>query len=438
MLWLAVPTLEYPLERRHYRKIPMGGNLSTKNSKAIFSTPDGAIGITYAFAQKYAKYMPFEMKMPVLTPRKVTLIKENWAAICRGTNAFNPERHGSTDKFFHRTLYGLLFAVMPSLRCIFRSSLTMQGKSFASVVKVMTSVMTTNNIAERMQALARGHLKFGVRREDYTTMGVTFIRALEIISGDTWTKEIRDAYMTAYCLLYYLLLPVIAHNEPEPAKECIPATVTSIEIVSNNARRLTISYDFPLRFQPGDGILLGIGQHKRCFPIASFPNKPSSTLELVVDLATSDWICRYSVASQLRLFWVESSVNFEVDTPDAVPRRVLLVSHGLDAVPFVTMMKGLSAIRESYDGNVVALQVADSFDEIQGLQPPELTAWSQCSIHQAHTVTKDKLLEVTPKLAQTDLYVAGPPDFIAQVEREYLAAGGRKRVHVYSLDRYNR
>ncbi|RHY53443.1 hypothetical protein DYB30_009907 [Aphanomyces astaci] len=414
----------------------MGGNLSTKHAKTIFVTPDGAIGITYAFAQEYAKHMPFEIKMPVLTPRHVALIKQNWSAICRGTNAFDATKHGSPDKFFHRTFYSLLFAVMPSLRCIFRSSLTLQGKSLASIIKVMTNVMTTSRIVEQMQALASGHLKFGVRKDDYTTMGVTLIRTLEVISGNVWSKDVKEAYLTAYCFLYYLLLPVIAKRAPEPAQESLACAVSAIEVVAPNARRLTLNYDFPLRFQPGDGILLGAGDTKRCFPIASFHANPTNTLDIVVDLATSDWLCRQAIGSKLRLFWVESHVNFEIDTPDTLPANVLLISHGVACAPFVAMMQGLCSVRDQYSGQVVALQCADTIEDVEAFQrPPGL---ADCAIHFAPEVNQAKLLEIAPTLAQFELYVGGPRDFVAQVEREYLAAGGRKRVHVYSFDKYNR
>ncbi|ETW03263.1 hypothetical protein H310_04772 [Aphanomyces invadans] len=414
----------------------MGGNLSTKHAKTIFVTPDGAIGITYAYAQEYAKHMPFEIKMPVLTPRHVALIKQNWSAICRGTNAFDSTKHGSPDKFFHRTFYSLLFAVMPSLRCIFRSSLTLQGKSLASIIKVMTGVMSTSNIVERMQTLAEGHLKFGVRKDDYTTMGVTLIRTLEVISGSIWTKEVKEAYLTAYCFLYYLLLPVIAKRAPEPAQESLPCTVSAIEVVAPNARRLTLNYDFPLRFQPGDGVLLGAGDTKRCFPIASFHTKPTHTLDIVVDLTTSDWLCRQAIGSKLRLFWIESHVNFEIDTPDSLPTNVLMVSHGIGCAPFVAMMQGLRSVRDVYNGHVVALQCADSIEDVEAFQCPQ--GVGDYPIHFSPQVTQAKLLEIAPSLPQFELYVTGPRDFVAQVEREYLAAGGRKRVHVYSFDKYNR
>ncbi|KAF0684605.1 Aste57867_23409 [Aphanomyces stellatus] len=419
----------------------MGGNLSTKHSKTIFVTPEGAIGITYAFAQEYARHMPFEIKMPVLTPRHVALIKANWSAICKGTSAFDASKHGSPDKFFHRTFYSLLFAVMPSLRCIFRSSLTMQGKSLASIIKTMTGVMTTSNIVEKMQALASGHLKFGVRKDDYTTMGVTLIRTLEVISGDVWSKETKEAYLTAYCFLYYLLLPVIAHRKPDPAQESLACAIQSIDVVTPDTRRLTLAYNFPLRFQPGDGILLGAGDVKHCFPIASFPNKPAATLEIVVDLPTSDWLCRQAIGHNLRLFWVESNVNFEIDTPDTLPANVLLVSQGpVAAAPFVAMMEGLRTVGDDwYHGNVVALQCADTIDEVAAFQrPTSLANWSQCSIHYAKSVTQAKLAEITPKLPTAQVYVNGSKDFVAAVEQAYLAAGGRKRVHVYSFDRFHR
>ncbi|RQM22098.1 hypothetical protein B5M09_002071 [Aphanomyces astaci] len=420
----------------------MGGTLSSKHSKIIFATPDGSVGIKPGFAQKYAQHMPLDIKMPVLTPRHVELIKANWSAVCVGTSSFDVEKHGSPDKFFHRTFYALLFNADPSLRAIFRSSLTLQGKSLASIIKVMTGVMSASNIVERMQALASGHLKFGVKRQDYATMGVTLIKTLEVISGSSWSRHVKEAYMTAYCLLFYLVLPVVVHYAPDPVQDSIPCAITNVDVVSSKARRLTLEFDFPLRFQPGDGILLGSGNTKVCFPIASFHDRATSSLDICVDVAASDWLCRQAMCSKLKLFWVASNVNFEIDTPDTgLPADVLLISYGIGAAPFVAMMQGLHSVKDSYRGRVVALQCAPTFDDIaafqasQGGRYGDLNAWDQCSMHYASKVTEETFVELAPNsLDDVDVIVNGPKDFVAAVTNAYVAAGGRKPVRVYGFD----
>ncbi|CAK4071340.1 unnamed protein product [Aphanomyces euteiches] len=417
----------------------MGGSLSSKHSKIIFATPNGCIGITGSFAQKYAKHMPLDIKMPVLSPRHVQLIKQNWSAICVGTAVFDPEKHGSPDKFFHRTFYSLLFNAEPCLRAIFRSSLTMQGKSLASIIKVMTGVMTTTNIVDRMQALATSHLKFGVRKEDYATMGVTLIKTLEIISGPgAWSRDVKEAYLTAYCLLFYLILPVVVHYAPDPMQESLACAITHVEAVTPRARRLTLAFDFPLRFQPGDGILLGAGNSKVAFPIASFHDKATSTLDICVDVATSDWLCRQAMCSKLRLFWVVSNVNFEIDTPESLPQNVLLVSQGgVCAAPFQAMIEGLHSVRDSFPGHVVALQCAPSEDEVAPVRSPVVATWNQCAVHYTPQVTEENLREFAPaaSLDQVVVIVNGPRDFIASVEKAVEAAGGKKTlVRAYSFE----
>ncbi|KAF0692944.1 Aste57867_16037 [Aphanomyces stellatus] len=381
--------------------------------------------------------------MPVLSPRHIQLIKANWAAVCQGTSAFDATKDGSPDKFFHRTFYALLFNAEPSLRAIFRSSLTMQGKSLASIIKVMTSVMSASNIVERMQALATGHLKFGVRREDYATMGVTLIKTLEIISGNGWSRDIRDAYMTAYCLLFYLLLPVVANYAPDPMQDSIACAITNVEVVTTHARRVSLAYDFPLRFQPGDGILLGAGNTKVCFPIASFHDKPTSALDIVVDLTTSDWLCRQAMCGKLKLYWVTSNVNFEIDTPESLPPHVLMVSHGLGAAPFAAMLRGLQSVQDAYKGKVTALACGATPEDVEPFfndetkrgNEPSLREWDRCDIQYAPTVTAEKLRTMVPNtIDKVELFVNGPKDFVAMAEKAYFAAGGTKPIRVYSFD----
>ncbi|ETW02928.1 hypothetical protein H310_05381 [Aphanomyces invadans] len=420
----------------------MGGNLSSKHSKIIFATADGSVGIKPGFAQKYAPYMPLDVKLPVLTPRHVELIKANWAAICIGTSAFDAEKHGSPDKFFHRTFYSLLFNADPSLRAIFRSSLTMQGKSLASIIKVMTGVMSASNIVERMQALATGHLKFGVKREYYVTMGITLVKTLEVISGTSWSRDVKEAYLTAYCLLFYLVLPVVVHYQADPVQDSIPCAITNVDAIAPKSRRLTLEFDFPLRFQPGDGILLGSGNTKVCFPIASFHDRPTSTLDICVDMAASDWLCRQAMCSKLKLFWVASNVNFEIDTPETgLPHDVLLISYGVGAAPFVAMMQGLYSVKDVYRGRVVALQCAPTMEDIaffhapQGGRYGDLHAWDQCTIHYAARVTEETFLEMAPNsLDDVEVIVNGPKDFVIAVSNAYAAAGGKTPIKIYGFD----
>ncbi|KAF0685332.1 Aste57867_22752 [Aphanomyces stellatus] len=436
----------------------MGNTHTVKHDKIVFVTAEGAVGLTHEFVQQYVKYMPFEVKQPVLTPRHVALIQMNWAAIAKGTSAFDPAKHGSPDKFFHRTYYGLLFAVMPSCRAIFRSSMHLQGKSLSSVIRAMTSVMHAGDIVERMQALATRHLAYGCEKVDYTTAGVTLMKTLEIVSGDRWTWEIKEAYLTAFCFLLYLMLPVIVHQKPDSVSTSIPATITAIHAAPHHSphhvsKRVTLTHRFPLRFLPGDGIILGIpdpstesGERRSYFPIASFRPHASHTLDIFVDESSPEWLVHQAVVgSTLKLYWVESNEHLEVDTPASIPHDLLFLSYGVSgAAPIVAMLQGMHSIRGNNGSprgtNIVALHCEHTAKSAEATlrlatNMQDLSHWNDCAIHCGTAVSAAKLLAIVPNPEARELYVCGPAEFVAEAREAFRLAGGDvSRIHVSHYD----
>ncbi|RHZ02572.1 hypothetical protein DYB26_014025, partial [Aphanomyces astaci] len=192
----------------------MGGAVSVENAEIIYVAGDGAIGLTEPFAARFENDMPFDIKCPVVTRQHEALIKENWSAISQGTSAFDAIKHLTPAKFFYRTFYNILFQTAPSLRPIFRSNTTMQGKSLAGIINTLATVINGSDIVWAAQELAKRHLKYGAKKDHYTAVGQNLLQTLEIVSGDKWTPEISTAYLTAYSLIYFVMLPVILNNEP--------------------------------------------------------------------------------------------------------------------------------------------------------------------------------------------------------------------------------
>ncbi|RHY25299.1 hypothetical protein DYB25_003688 [Aphanomyces astaci] len=483
-------------------------------SSILFTTSDGSVGLTHEFVQQYVRHMPFEVKQPVLTRRHVRLIEANWTLISRGTSsAYDETRHGNPDKFFHRTYYSLLFAVMPSCRSIFRSSMHLQGKSLFAILRAMTSILHCPDIVDRMQALAGRHLTYGCEKTDYTTAGVTLLKTLEIVSGDQWNYDVKEAYLTAFCLLMYLMLPVIVHNPPAAVTDSVVATITAIKVGQHSqhhhqqkatptphlvdhpkrkTRRITLTHAFPLRFLPGDGVILGIpvldqpsqpqsldapvsGQPsnpllstsrqsskppqqrtsmvKQYFPIASYRPHASNSLDIYVHDDTTGahhpWF--HSVQSQtignadLRLYWVESDHHFEVDDVPKLPKSVLFVSYGLGLAPFMAMLQALHSVRQTYDGHVVVLHCAATLEDAEAdlslaaSSVAEIRQWPQCSIQCGTPDAMLPLISLVPNPQQAQhLYVCGPPSFVDATQDTFTQAGGlAQHVHVSYYDMYN-
>ena len=73
------------------------------------------------------------------------------------------------------------------------------------------------------QQLAVRHVDYGVKAEDYESVGASLIRTLEKGLGDGFTPEVKDAWVGAYTVLSGVMIdaayPAPETAEPTPAPE---------------------------------------------------------------------------------------------------------------------------------------------------------------------------------------------------------------------------
>jgi hemoglobin-like flavoprotein len=95
--------------------------------------------------------------------------------------------------------YGELFAIDPSLRAMFKGTMTEQKKKLlAALALVVRSLHTPEKIMRPVQDLAVKHLDYGVKAEHYTLVGNALLRTLKKGLGDEFTPELREAWIEAY------------------------------------------------------------------------------------------------------------------------------------------------------------------------------------------------------------------------------------------------
>ncbi|KAF0713178.1 hypothetical protein As57867_004458, partial [Aphanomyces stellatus] len=145
----------------------MGSSVSVQDASVINITDDGSMGLSTDFAKSLHRIMPapFNAKNPVVTKKHEELIKTNWAAIHAGTSAFDPAKHLTPIKFLHQTFYQALFVSAPSLRSMFRSSMTVQGKTLTMVLETLITIVRGPNFVSTIQEMARRHLQYGVAKK---------------------------------------------------------------------------------------------------------------------------------------------------------------------------------------------------------------------------------------------------------------------------------
>ncbi|OQR91318.1 hypothetical protein ACHHYP_04799 [Achlya hypogyna] len=384
--------------------------------------------------------MDLEIKRPIVTKDHEAMIHNHWAIVCRGTAVFQKEKHLTPTKFFAKTFYATLFKIAPGSRPMFRSSMTVQGKALTGLVAVMATVMKADNVVETCQDLARMHARFGATKAHYSSVGTALLETLEIVSGPEWSAEIRSAYLTSYCLLYYLMLPVILETPRRPIQTSLPGHIARKDALGANTVRLLIVLDFPLRYHPGDSILLGVplptGEVRRSYVITSLHSPGASTFEICVQAIgeASKWLCAASLDAAVNVYWINPGVHFETDTFTSIPHRLLFISHGISVAPFFAMIKGLYAIKSQYEGDVAALQCYEG-PPIAYFQRPFEGDWANCHIVTAAKFTVTGALDLTPDLAQRHLYISGPVEFVQEATRHFIEAGGAEsNIVVYSFD----
>ena len=95
--------------------------------------------------------------------------------------------------------YSKLFEYDPSLRKLFRTDMKSQGRKLMSTLKVaIKGLDDLNALIPVLEKIATQHLGYGVKAEDYTTVGNALLFALKAGLGDQWNPELRQAWIDTY------------------------------------------------------------------------------------------------------------------------------------------------------------------------------------------------------------------------------------------------
>jgi hemoglobin-like flavoprotein len=95
--------------------------------------------------------------------------------------------------------YEDLFQRNPRLRALFKDDMTEQRQKLMNILgTAVANLHQWNKIAAAVQALGKRHVTYGVMPADYDTVGAALIATLEKGLGDSFTPEVRDAWVACY------------------------------------------------------------------------------------------------------------------------------------------------------------------------------------------------------------------------------------------------
>ena len=130
-----------------------------------------------------------------MTPVQIEQVRSTWLQLA-------PIAGAAADLF-----YGKLFDLDPQLHRLFSEDLSRQKRRLLDVIgSAVTALDQPDALVPVVQALGRRHTDYGVRPQDYTTVGKALLWTLEQGLGEDWTVSVREAWTAVYTLLSETML----------------------------------------------------------------------------------------------------------------------------------------------------------------------------------------------------------------------------------------
>lgn len=122
--------------------------------------------------------------------REKQLVQDSWSKII-------PISDNAAELFYQR-----LFEMDPSLKSLFKSDMTEQGRKLMTMIKVAVNGLDNlDEIVEAARSLGKRHSTYGVKDEHYDTVATALLCTLERCLADAFTEETRSAWISTYTLL---------------------------------------------------------------------------------------------------------------------------------------------------------------------------------------------------------------------------------------------
>ena len=122
-----------------------------------------------------------------MTPDQVKLVQESFSKVA-------PISEQAAVIFYDR-----LFEVAPAVRAMFPDDMSEQRKKLMAVlVVVVNGLGNLPSVLPAASALAKRHVGYGAKPEDYPVVGGALLWTLEKGLGGAWTPAVADAWLAAY------------------------------------------------------------------------------------------------------------------------------------------------------------------------------------------------------------------------------------------------
>ncbi|MBB6463109.1 globin family protein [Flammeovirga kamogawensis] len=98
--------------------------------------------------------------------------------------------------------YNKLFELDPSLKPLFTSDISEQGKKLMSMLAAAVNGLNNlTTLVPVVQDLGKRHVSYHVEEKHYDTVGEALLFTLKAGLGDEWTEDVEEAWTTVYVVL---------------------------------------------------------------------------------------------------------------------------------------------------------------------------------------------------------------------------------------------
>lgn len=114
--------------------------------------------------------------------------------------------------------YDRLFTIAPETKPLFKGDIAEQSRKFMDTLALAIGMLRDMpTFVMTLEALARRHVKYGVKDEDYEKVGVALLWTLEQVLGPTFTPKAREAWTALYGAVAEIMMGAVKPGAPPAA-----------------------------------------------------------------------------------------------------------------------------------------------------------------------------------------------------------------------------
>jgi hemoglobin-like flavoprotein len=129
--------------------------------------------------------------MNMLTAKEIALVKKSWTSFRK----IDPVILG--DVFYTKLFYD-----NPELRKMFPQNMDEQHKKLIDMLNIFIGrIDRLDELKGDIADMAKRHVKYGVKTEHYSLVGIALLWTLQKGLGKEWNDEVKSAWINCYSIL---------------------------------------------------------------------------------------------------------------------------------------------------------------------------------------------------------------------------------------------